>query len=438
MFVVRNHKIFTSRRALRWASTVTTKKVNYDCMIVSNCSDASFKRVNLGLPELLQEGIHSRELLALGLLGSDPTYSHDQPVVERMPVLALPRQSSIIFSFSNVRGVLYHDKMICFEPDAPNVKDWLTSLEERLVTPHQEAFGLTIFDHLLEELLGTFRRRLRLFGPLLDTVMSLAKSSNSADAFNDVHKLVPLQDSLQSFEIEVKSAREAIMSLLDDEDDISILQLSRNKRDCDGALLLENHVARLQFVRDSILYHKQKLASRVQSMNLKMVMQRNAIMRLNLQMGIAAVSVGSAGVLAGIFGMNVVDVEQQIPTTSLPLLVSSIVVGGAVLHAGIARFMLHDATGQEQELMAMANLKAMLNNNLDYAIKVAFNTIDDPKQQGRITRKDFLQIFHEGVKGKSGARATLKDAEVLALYDMLDADKDGMLIRDEIERSNTR
>ena len=91
-------------------------------------------------------------------------------------------------------------------------------------------------------------------------------------------------------------------------------------------------------------------------------------------------------------------------------------------------------TRQQQELLAIADLKSMLSDlsNFDHAIKTAFDHIDSSTYGQRISRDDFLGVFRDG------SALSLRDAEVLALYDMLDQDKDGFLIPDELDRKKKR
>ena len=397
----------------------------------------------MSFKDLHARGVHSRELLALDIFTTTSWAGDDSRLAERRrPILALPRAKSVVFSFS-AKGVLYEDELLVFEADSSAVSDWANEVYRSLSAHPQTPFGLVVFEAVLEDTCAIFYRRLRLFSPLLENVQQMA-TNNTNDAFDGVNKLVPLQDSLQAFEMEVTSARQTILGLLDDSDPIPILRLTRDMADDEGALLLENYCARLSHALSSIVFHQRKLQTRINSVSMQMIMQRNRIMRLNLQTGIAAVSVGTGALLSGLFGMNVAAIETQIPTANFPVLAACIVTTSIVVHGGIKWYMLGRDTAQEKELMAIQDLKSMLADisNFDHAIKTAFRHMDkeryDARQgkkgtkENRISRDDFIAMFQ-----KEGG-ATLREAEVLALYDMLDTDKDGYLIPAELRRSRKK
>jgi len=392
--------------------------------------------------------VFARDLSALDIHFHPPTSSSREQVQQymgahdgierRRPILALPRSKSVVFSFAN-KGVLYENELLMFESDCNRaVIQWTSELEARLEANPDVPFGLVVFEAVLEDVCDIFYRRLRLFSPLLENVQRMATLEHH-DAFEGVNKLVPLQDSLQAFEVEVTSARQTILDLLEDSDPIPILRLTRDTADDDGALLLENFCARLSHALSSIVYHQRKLQTRINSVTMQMIMQRNRIMKLNLQTGIAAVSVGTGAFISGLFGMNVTDIENQIPLTSFPLLALGIAVISGVVHHGIKWYMLGRDSAQEKELMTIQDLKSMLADisNFDSAIKTAFGHIDrvglDGQRKNRISREEFVGLFQSGA---NGAGSGLREAQVLALYDMLDKDNDGYLVRQELGRSH--
>jgi hypothetical protein len=82
-------------------------------------------------------------------------------------------------------------------------------------------FVHVILEDMIREACELFDRRLRLYSPLVGSLLLMAESES--DAFEGVQKLVPLQDALQAFEIEVRGAREALLAVYGDEDSKSNL-----------------------------------------------------------------------------------------------------------------------------------------------------------------------------------------------------------------------
>ena len=70
-------------------------------------------------------------------------------------------------------------------------------------------------------------------------------------------------------------------------------------------LLIENYVVKLSHTLNSILYQQERVKSRQDMAEFSMQINRNRILKLNLQIGIAAVSLGICASVFGLFGMNV-------------------------------------------------------------------------------------------------------------------------------------
>ena len=119
-----------------------------------------------------------------------------------------------------------------------------------------------------------------------------------------------MQDGVNAFEIEVREARQSLLDLLAEDEDMMGLLLTHsvgieageaNRGDGNVAsllrkdrvsveLLLEGYVARLSHALNEIIFMQQKMQSRANMATMVMTLQRNRIMRMNLHTSIAVSS----------------------------------------------------------------------------------------------------------------------------------------------------
>lgn len=418
------------------------KHPNHDIILIR--PEGSLEHLHLSPESFDKFDIHYRDFLSLELTTNKFQISN--------PILAFIRKKSLIFSFA-VKGTLHEDSLILFEPHLPVTKEFANHICTRLLDDKEEkkkvtlddtttdsldSFCVACIEEVLEETCSIYDRRQRLFAPILDTLLG---KTSSDGAFEGVHKLVPFQDSLQAFELEVKSARETVLDLLDNTNHLPGAAI--NQTSGDMHLVLESYANRLSTDLNNIIYHQRKLQTRISSANMQMVLHRNRIMRLNLQTGIAAVSIGTGSLLAGMAGMNVIDIENQLPTVNFYVVCGSIFLLAATVHKSIGYYMLGVNRDKEREVLAVQDLKIILGDvhRFDHAIKTAFRTIDtdinrnrdgvglaEQGNESRLSKEEFMEIFHRSDTGMS-------KSQVQTLYDMLDTNNDGYLVQSEIDRN---
>lgn len=214
------------------------------------------EHVNVKSTELLMSSkIHARDLFDLNLTSRQERRRRTsgkntkKGPVRRALAAILPRKTSIVISFAQIRAVVGRHYVLFLEAHDPTVQDFAKELSETyrelanqqrfqaLTTkkgtsssgggsssdektkqtmsggrPQQEANELLFLEEVLRNAVDSFNRRLRLYDPIvmsfLDTV------ANEVYSDTGVHQLVPLKDSLQSFEMHVKQCLECLVSII--------------------------------------------------------------------------------------------------------------------------------------------------------------------------------------------------------------------------------
>lgn len=223
-------------------------------------------------------------------------------------------------------------------------------------------FELHVLEELLKNMCETYDRRMVLYRPLGH---SLLKQVELSDTIEGIHKLLPLSDALYEFELSIKEAQHCLLDILDDEEELSDLLLSDYHRtrgsDSNGSaqtkipskgewkkdgiennhshnnhhnkrwdvpskgsspdleqlvdeikILLESYTLRLNNSLNDVLLLQKKVKNRQSLTDLSMQVQRNRLLSLNLNLGVAAVCLGASTAMSGWFGMNLLSGKEGI------------------------------------------------------------------------------------------------------------------------------
>lgn len=177
--------------------------------------------VNLNTNDLLRSAqIYARDLFLLNVT-SRQERRRQRPI--QRPIVIMPRKDLILVSFGNVRAVVGLNELYIMDAHQPVVQEFAHDISSifREEASDPSAGGdppeLLFLDELLRDTVDTFSRRLRLYEPIVENFLEKV----SQDVYSDtagVHQLVPIKDSLQSFEIQVKQSVDTLASLLNNDD----------------------------------------------------------------------------------------------------------------------------------------------------------------------------------------------------------------------------
>jgi magnesium transporter len=259
------------------------------------------------------------------------------------------------------------------------------------------------------------------------------------EVFSDagVHQLVPIKDSLQSFEIHVKQSLECLTTLLNNDDDMLRLLLTEQRqaeargetvspeRHEDVELLLEEYARQLNNILFEIHYLLQRLQSKQEFASLALAGYRNRLIRMNLYLALIGLSLGVGTTVAGFFGMNLISGFEESPTAFNTVILLTSATGASV--AGVCasyvsgKTMRHRANERLEEIDTLTGALSDMSA-LDFTVKAML------EKQTPMSKDDFRMRLKQ-------ARATrnVTEKEVDLLFDAMDVQKDGVLFRDDFK-----
>ena len=182
---------------------------------------------NLKTPEILKAAqIYARDLFLLNVT-SRQERRRKRPIQMNSAVI-LPRKDLILVSLGNVRAVVGLNELYLMDAHQPVVQEFAQDMSEifreESEDPDADPPELLFLDEVLRDTVDAFSRRLRLYEPIVDNF--LTKVADELYSDTGVHQLVPLKDSLQSFEIQVRQSVDCLASLLNDDETMLELLLT--------------------------------------------------------------------------------------------------------------------------------------------------------------------------------------------------------------------
>jgi magnesium transporter len=426
--------------------------------------------VNLHTSELLKSAsIYARDLFTLNLT-SRQERRRKGPVRRTLSAI-MPRKDLIVLSFGNVRAVAGLDHIFLFDAHNALVKDFAQGLsakfqrrhrsigsvsgsvgissihseqeqqeqEQQFLMSKNEPNELVFLEQVLADAMDTYNRRLRLFEPIVDSFLD--KVANEVYSDTGVHQLVPLKDALQSFEIQVKQSLDCLTELLNNDESMLDLLLTEQAEAAKTGgqvdymrheyveLLLGVYARQLSNTVMEISYLLQRLQSKQEFVALALSGYRNRMIRMNVHIGIAGLSLGLGTTIAGVFGMNLINGLEQ-----SPMAWGYVVMGSGMAAMVIAVGSLNYLSGHKMQMRAaqrmeeIETLSGALSDMcaLDYVFK---STVENGES---LDKAQFRRIL---TKARFSKKASQKEVDLL--FEMLDRVKDGELNQDDLRDYET-
>ncbi|GMH83429.1 hypothetical protein TrST_g434 [Triparma strigata] len=428
--------------------------------------------------------IHVRDLLALNIQSKDQqNHTIDYRTTRKESAIILPRASALLINFGHVKAISWKDEAFLFDSFRPDVQLFSQYLDRTLLgaseregqapapmssmdEPKEVGYGgrgvfegdereedvyvrndfeLTFLEGVLREVCDTWHRRIRLYRPVVDGV--LGSVSSEVDAESGMHRLVPLKDSLQLFEMEVSGAIKCLVGLLENDEDMLGLLLTekhlaeKENKEIDPELhgvvelLLEDYNRQLDQILQEITYLQRRVQTKQELVAISLDSYRNRMIRMNVHIGIATMCLGICTTVAGYFGMNLTHGLEEHETAFMTTVVAS-GLGGAILYAGCHSYlsgswMRERARGRAEEVLSVTGVLSHMNS-LDYAVKRVIElkeqSNDPEKDNELISRPVFEKLLRSG---RAGGKVTKGELDLI--YEILDHTGDGVLEHSEFD-----
>lgn len=265
----------------------------------------------------------------------------------------------------------------------------------------------------------------------VDSFLLKVDNNDITSSDGGVHQLSPLKDALQAFEIQVRQSLECLEILLkSDEEMLGLLLTEHNEADQTGnavdfsrhehvEVLLGVYARQISNINREIHYLLQRLQSKQEFVALALSGYRNRMVRMNVHLGIAGLSLGFSTAVAGFFGMNLVNGLESSPT-AFP----SVLLGSGLCSVFLSLVTLDHLSGEKMRQRAKKRadetdtLTSALSDMcaLDHALKPTV-------ERGESVSKDqFRKLLNQSRQTKD---ATPQEVELL--FDVFDTIKDGRL-----------
>lgn len=370
------------------------------------------------------------------------------------PWFILPRESEIVMAFGCVRAVINRKSALIFDAHKPTIKQQAMRISKELMRKDDFAFrdGEIIFHHggknkstqfeidmveqIVREVCTMYSRRIRLYEPIVNSLMD--RVMNEAFSSSGLHKLVPVKDSLQHFEMNVKGALHCITDLLENDEDMLDLLLTEKaiaksenrtlplKKHEGVEMLLEEYARQLNSTLLEIDYMLQRVQSKQDMVALSLDAYRNRMIRMNLYLTVGGISLAFGTAVAGFFGMNVVNGLEDAEGVFEMVVLGSCLFGGGFV--GACYSYLNGARAQRRTLDHLSQIEVMNRalgdmSALDYSFELMLNEKDP------LTREKFRE------KILASEPDCIRDTEVDFLFDLLDYSNNDVIDKDDFQPS---
>ena len=198
----------------------------------------------------------------------------------------------------------------------------LVELFQTRLFSYQDPFELVFIEEILRDACNTFDLRLKVLEPIVESSLSDITLTETME----VHHLIPIKDSLQEFEIEVKQSLKCLTDFLNDDEELLSLLLTEkaaaNERGTSlhisqhtkVELMFEEYARQLDNILHEIHYLIKRIESKHEQVALSMDSFRNRWLRVNVYFSIIGISLATSTTVAGFFGMNLVHGFENHPS----------------------------------------------------------------------------------------------------------------------------
>jgi magnesium transporter len=397
-----------------------------------SCTSGDIESIQLPPADILKRtSILPRDLVSLDLSSTAQDHFGRRYKRQRPMTAILPRTDSILLSFGNVRAVAGRDDIFVLDAHTKIAKSFAKDLSRALksATPDRSTGAndppeLIFLETVLKDTVDTYFRRIQLFEPIVDDFVS--RVANEVFSDSGVHQLVPLKDSLQSFELQVKQSLQCLEGLLNNDEEMLDLLVTEQvearqsgipvdiKRHQHVEMMLGVYARQMNNILQEIDYLLKRVESKQEFVSLALAGYRNRLVRMNVNIAIVGVSTGITTTIAGLFGMNLIHGFEESPFAFAATTGCS--TGLAVM---VAAMYFNFISGSAMQKLAAERLAE--NETLSHALSdmVALDYAVKKMMRGNVTlsKNEFTKLLIEARLSR-----TVSKKEVNLLFQLLDVD----------------
>lgn len=227
------------------------------------------------------------------------------------------RDACIVAHLDHVRVIVTTDRVLVFDPANPVVEDFIPKLQARLQSQvHPLPFEFRAMEGVLVDVCARLNANLGNLIPSVDMVLDTLSTTTDfgGNTVQDcLDRLLPLENSLNEFALHVDQLRRTLHEVLASDEDMSMMYLSdfrdtgrrrRVDQHDEVEIMLENYIKQIDTVQSEVNSTLRAVKATENVTQIRLDAMRNRILRLEVLLNLAAVSVAVGGLVAGLFGMN--------------------------------------------------------------------------------------------------------------------------------------
>mmetsp|Transcript_20354 Transcript_20354/g.54800 ORF Transcript_20354/g.54800 Transcript_20354/m.54800 type:complete len:525 (+) Transcript_20354:145-1719(+) len=284
--------------------------------------------------------------------------------------------SRVVFDLGELKGCIYNDRLVLLESQREGAqalaRQVLSHIHPENGAKHpanvQQAFGLSVFESVLEECTASFEQSfLRLRGAISRVLPTLTEPGAREDSrMCALSRMLPLENSLSSLRLRVRRVNAILEQLLDSEDDIEgLCGVSSGRKECSPPeyalteIAIEAFSSRLEALLDQIDSLTEGISTARNSLEIALDAERNRIARLELYTSLFSLPLAGVGAVAGIFGMNLTSGLEEAAHLFWGVTVGTVTVAFAAFTVCLRRYHRSAVTQGRQVLDAQAMKRAL-------------------------------------------------------------------------------
>ncbi|TMW63219.1 hypothetical protein Poli38472_002160 [Pythium oligandrum] len=249
----------------------------------------------------------------------------DESFSESNETSIVVRKQAILINADPIRSIIMRNATLILVPDGADsllsmlIKDFHDCVEIKdSTTPYEFRALEAILDTLSRLLDDEYDHHAAEIGEMLDSLVSVRIISGELETMR------LMKNSMNAFEAQVDSVRRALMELLDNEEDLRLLYLTKLSQEPsliydlgsfdpeEVEILLESYMKDIYTTRTKSELLQHRVQSTESLITMKLDYARNYLLALQLIFSLAGVGLGVGTLIAGIFGMNL---TMGIPNT---------------------------------------------------------------------------------------------------------------------------
>ncbi|CAI5714386.1 unnamed protein product [Hyaloperonospora brassicae] len=260
------------------------------------------------------------------------------------------RKQAILISADPLRAIVMRDVCLVYVPDGAD--SLLSILKEKFGQAARENAEDPYEFRALEALLATLARYFQAdyekLSPVVVSALDRLVQGNLQS--RELETLREFKNTMNEFESQVDGVRRVLMELLDNEEDLRLLYLTKLYEDPslltdlysfdseEAEVLIENYLQDIFSTRTQADLMQHRITNTESLVMLKLDSMRNYLLRADLVFSLVTISLSAGTLLAGVFGMNLSSGVEEAWGWFWGVAISCVVAFGVITITGMLYF----------------------------------------------------------------------------------------------------